>query len=209
LPSLPCAAVDSPVDWLGGPPLAKLERALRFQEVAKIEFGGQLAALFVAATLACADWESGLRSRATRLAIVCAAGCKEGIELLATPHRRLGAGAAHDRLRLGFSASVRVWQLRNLVNPLIVGRFLGTEAVAFVALAVRAVEALSFVRTAVGRVAIAALARLRENPERCQRMMQKGARLQLFALGPVFVLLCVLGPPLLPGLLADAGLRRS
>jgi len=105
------------------------------------------------------------------------------------------------RFGLGFSASVRVWQLRGLVNPLIVGRLLGTEAVAFVALAVRTIEALSFVRTAVGRVAIAALARLREDPDRCQQMMQKGARLQLYALGSVFVLITALGPPLLPRLL--------
>jgi O-antigen/teichoic acid export membrane protein len=191
-----------PLIGLAGPPLAKLERALRFQEVAKIEFGGQLTAFFVAATLAWRGigvWAPVTGHLVWQMFVLLAAKRISSYSPRLTvdwtrARRMIGFG-------LGFSASVRVWQLRNLVNPLIVGRFLGTEAVAFVALAVRAVEALSFVRTAVGRVAIAALARLRENPERCQRMMQKGARLQLFALGPILVLLCLLGPPLLPGLL--------
>lgn len=191
-----------PLIGLAGPPLAQLERALQFQDVAKIEFGGQLAAFVTGAILA---WRGlGVWAPVTghviwQLFVLLAAGRVSGFSPRLTvdwtrTRRMLGFG-------LGFSASVRIWQLRGLVNPLIVGRFLGTEAVAFVALAVRAIEALSFVRTAVGRVAIAALARLREDPARCQQMMQKGARLQLFALGAVFGVMSILGPPLLPRLL--------
>jgi PST family polysaccharide transporter len=191
-----------PLIGLAGPPLAKLERALQFRDVAKIEFGGQLAAFVVSAILAWRGfgvWAPVAGHMIWQLYVLVAAQRVSGFSpRLAVDwnraRRMIGFG-------LGFSASVRVWQLRNLVNPLIVGRFLGTEAVAYVALGVRAVEALSFVRTAVGRVAIATLARLREDPERCQRMIQKGARYQLFALGPVFLLIALLGPPLLPKLL--------
>ena len=188
-----------PLIGLAGPPLAKLERALQFQDVAKIEFGGQLSAFVVSAILAWRGlgvWAPVAGHVTWQLFVLLAAQRTSGF----SPHLTVDWARARRMIGfgLGFSASVRVWQLRNLVNPLIVGRFLGTEAVAFVALAVRAIEALSFIRTAVGRVAIAALSRLREDPERCQRMMQKGARLQLFALGPVFLLLSVLGPTLLP-----------
>ncbi len=191
-----------PLIGMAGLPLAKLERALRFQEVAKIEFGGQLSAFVVSAILAWRGlgvWAPVIGHVTWQLFVLLAATRASGF----LPRLKVDWDRARHMIGfgLGFSASVRVWQLRNLVNPLIVGRFLGTEAVAFVALAMRAVEALSFVRTAIGRVAIAALARLREDPERCQRMMQKGARLQLFALGPAFLLLSVLGPPLLPKLL--------
>lgn len=47
---------------------------------------------------------------------------------------------------IGYSSSMWVWQIRSLINPLIVGKFLGAEAVGIVALAIRVVEALSFVK---------------------------------------------------------------
>ncbi len=89
------------------------------------------------------------------------------------------------------------------MNPLIVGRLLGTEAVAFVGLAARAIEVLSIVRTAVERVAIATLARLRENPEQCRALMQKGARLDVLVLGPAVLLVSTFGPALLPKLFGE------
>jgi hypothetical protein len=62
---------------------------------------------------------------------------------------------------VGYTASQRTWQLRALVNPLIVGRFVGAEGVAFVGLAIRIAEGLGFLRTAASRLAVASLARLR------------------------------------------------
>lgn len=188
-----------PLVGLAGPPLAKMERALEFREVAQIEFGGQLCAFVVAAILAWRGfgvWAPVVGYVAWQAFVFVAARIVSGL----VPRLNFNLSQARQMLNfgLGFSASVRVWQLRNLVNPLIVGRFLGTEAVAFVALAVRAVEALGFVRTAVARVEIAALSRLREDPVRAREMMQKGARWQVFALGPAFCLLALLGPRFLP-----------
>lgn len=194
--------VTIPLIGLAGPPLAKLERALAFRDVAQIEFGGQLSAFVVSAILA---WRGFGVWAPVSGHIVWQVFVLVGAQRVSHFVPRISFELSHARrminFGLGFSASVRIWQLRSLVNPLIVGRFLGTEAVAFVALAVRAVEALAFVRTAVGRVAIAALSRLREDPERCREMMQKGARWQLFALGPAFCLLALLGPRFLPTLL--------
>ena len=63
----------------------------------------------------------------------------------------------------GLTASMRVWQLRTLVNPLMVGRIAGPEAVAFVAFAIRIAESLGSVRLAAGRVAMASLSRLQQS----------------------------------------------
>ena len=191
-----------PLIGLAGPPLAKLERALAFRDVAQIEFGGQLSAFLVSAILAWRGfgvWAPVAGHVMWQMFVLVGAQRISGF--IPRISFRLSRTREMINFGLGFSASVRIWQLRNLVNPLIVGRLLGTEAVAFVALAVRAVEALAFVRTAVGRVAIAALSRMREDPERCREMMQKGARWQLFALGPAFCLLALLGPPFLPQLM--------
>src|SRR3989475_10700654 len=56
---------------------------------------------------------------------------------------------------IGFTSSMRVWQLRTLVNPLLVGRFASADGVAFVALAVRIAEALGTLRLAAGRMGVA------------------------------------------------------
>ena len=191
-----------PMVGLAGPPLAKLERALHFRDVAQIEFGGQLCAFLVGAMLAWRGlgvWAPVIGYVAWQAFVLVGARIVSGL----VPRLDFSISRARQMMNfgLGFAASVRVWQLRNLVNPLIVGRFLGTEAVAFVALAVRAVEGLGFVRTAVARVEIAALARLRDDPVSGGAMMQKGVRWQLFALGPAFCLLALLGPPFLPTLM--------
>src|SRR5436190_23669103 len=77
---------------------------------------------------------------------------------------------------IGFTSSMRVWQLRTLVNPLLVGRFASADGVAFVALAVRTAEALGTLRLAAGRMAIAALARLQDKREQV-RIAEEGASL--------------------------------
>lgn len=193
-----------PLIGLAGPPMAKLERSLQFQHVAKIEFGGQLVAFAVSAGLAWRGlgvWAPVAGHISWQLFVLCAA-----IQV-SDWSPRLSTDVARARrmivVGLGFSSSVRVWQLRKLVNPLIVGRILGTEAVAFVGLAARAIEVLSIVRAAVERVAVAALARLRENPKECQQLMQKGARLDVLVLGPTVLLMTTLGPVLLPGLFGE------
>ena len=193
-----------PLIGLAGPPMAQLERALQFQDVAKIEFGGQLAAFVVSGGLAWRGlgmWAPVAGHVTWQLCVLIAAKWMSSW----SPRLSTDRVRARNMIRqgLGFSTSVRVWQLRKLVNPLVVGRILGTEAVAFVGLAARAIEVLSVVRVAVERVAIAALSRLRENPRQCQQMMQKGARLDVLVLGPAVLMLTTLGPVLLPGLFGE------
>jgi len=89
---------------------------------------------------------------------------------------------------------MRVWQLRTLVNPLLVGRFAGAEGVAFVALALRIAEALGTFRLAAGRMAIAALARLQEQRDEFRTLLERALYLQVITLGPLLCLFAVLGP---------------
>jgi PST family polysaccharide transporter len=57
-----------------------------------------------------------------------------------------------EMLAYGLSLSFAgwLWQLRSLVNPVIVGRFAGAEAVGFVALAIRLVEMLALLSLSPG-----------------------------------------------------------
>jgi len=99
---------------------------------------------------------------------------------------------------LGYSSSIWVWQLRSLVNPVLVGRLAGAEAVGYVGLAIRICEVLSFVRSAAWRIAMAALAKLNLDPERLRRSITEGMRLQTLAVGVPLAGFAIVAPYVMP-----------
>jgi PST family polysaccharide transporter len=108
------------------------------------------------------------------------------------------------RYGVGFSASEWIWSLGKLVNPLIVGRYAGAEAVGQVALATRLVEQLSYVvLLPVARLAIPVFARLREDRGRLTKALNEGTALQLLVIGPVLVGFGLVAPWIVPLLLGS------
>jgi O-antigen/teichoic acid export membrane protein len=95
---------------------------------------------------------------------------------------------------MGFSTSIWIWYARSLVNPLLVGHIAGAEAVAFVAIAIRLVEALSFVKTATWRLSIAVFAKFQKDSDKLLRAVTEGMGLQVLALGPLLVLFVWISP---------------
>jgi PST family polysaccharide transporter len=94
----------------------------------------------------------------------------------------------------GFSATTWIWQLRELVNPLVVGRFLGAEAVGYVALAIRFTKGLTFVKEAVWRISLAVLGRVQQDKSRLVRAVTEGMNLQIVASGPPLVAFALIAP---------------
>jgi O-antigen/teichoic acid export membrane protein len=191
-----------PLTGAAGLPMAKLERALNFHAVAGIELGGQVLAFLVAAMLA---WRgSGVWAPVGGLfcwqVFALVAGCaaarfSPGLALHAQESRRILT------FGFGFAASMRVWQLRSLVNPILVGRFAGAEGVALVALALRVAEGIGFLRTAAGRLAIAALARLQSDRECIKKALEQALQLQVLVLGPLLCVFALCGPWIVPRIL--------
>jgi PST family polysaccharide transporter len=97
-----------------------------------------------------------------------------------------------------YSMSQIVLALRDLVNPLVVGRLLGAAAVGYIALALRIVQQLSFVRTATTRISVAAFARVEGDPVRLARAITEGMYLQILALGPLLYGLSFIAPLVVP-----------
>ena len=191
-----------PLIGAAGPPLARLERELSFRTVAGIELAGQFTFCLTTVVL-CA---CGLRLWAPLIGFLSWQGIALAGAFASTgfrPHFRFEATVARAMLRFGFgySASIRTWQLRTLVNPLLVGRFAGTEAVAFVALAIRIAEALGFVRTAAGRLGIAALARLQQDSARFRSALTRAQELQVITLGPLLGVAVICSPWIVPQIL--------
>ena len=187
--------LTAPITGLTGIPTARLEREMKFRALAKIELAGQVIGLAVAATgalLGMKIW-APVAGQVAWQAFILVAGyfCAR-----MAPRVSFNLREAKEMLSfgLGVTASLRVWQLRSLVNPLLVGRFAGAEAVAFVALAIRIAEALGTFRLAAGRLAIAALSRLQQHRHEFRAALERALFLQVISLGPLLCLFAFAGP---------------
>ena len=184
-----------PLIGVTGVPTAKVERELNFRFLAWIELAGQSLGLVVSCALA---W-CGLGVWAA----VAGQTAWQGFLLVAVYRAaRMPPSFAYDsaeiRAMLSYgirvTASLRTWQMRTLVNPLLVGHFFGADGVALVALPIRMAEALGSIRQAAGRVAVASLARLQNDRERLRRALEESLYLQIMVLGPLLCVLTVFGP---------------
>jgi PST family polysaccharide transporter len=167
---------------------ARLERALDFRRVAMIEMTGQL--LYYACAVPLVFTGFGVWSLVTGWCLqqffLCLA-----FHIAARYRPKLAWDAATVRAMLsytlGYAASDWLWQLRGLVNPLIVGHFLPAEAVGQVGLAIRMLELLSFTKTVAYRLSVAVLAKVQQEPAKLIEAATDGMRLQTLALGPVLL----------------------
>ena len=84
----------------------------------------------------------------------------------------------------GYSAAAWVYQLRTLVNPLVVGHFLGNDSVGIIGIAIKIVEMLSIFKTIAWRLSVAALSRVQHNDAKLADAITEGMQLQMLAMAP-------------------------
>jgi PST family polysaccharide transporter len=193
-----------PLTMLSAPATARIERALDYQKIAGIELMGQLLFYVLALVLAwrgAAVWAPvagyGLwQAWMVGASYVLARYRPRWYWSLDLVKQMLSYG-------FGFSASVWIWHLRRLVNPFVVGSFLGPEGVGYVALTIRLVESLSFVKGATWRLSIAALAKVQRDVPRLRKGLEEAMGLQVLALGPLLAGFALAAPWLLPLLFGD------
>ena len=202
--SLKALLLGIPLILLCIPATARLERALDFRKIAGIELAGQL--LYYASALPLAWQGFGFWAPIFGF-FVWKTWSFSSTYVLSGYRPRLywSSGITREMLTYGlsYSISVSVWQLRRLVNPLVVGRFLGPEGIGYVALAIRLVEVLSFVRNATWRLALVALAKVQDNPPRLRRALEEAMGMQLLGLGPLLAGFALVAPWLLPLLFGE------
>lgn len=167
---------------------ARLERALDFRRVAMIETAGQL--LYYGSALPLVFLNFGVWSLVTGWCLQQGFLCL-AFHIAARHRPRLAWDTVIVRSMLsytfGYAASDWLWQLRGLINPLIVGHFMPPEAVGQVGLAIRMLELLSFTKTIAYRLSVAVLAKVQDQPARLIEAATDGMRLQTLALGPVLI----------------------
>ncbi len=179
-------------------PMARLERALDYKRVALIELVGNLAYYVVALPLAYRG--AGL---AAPIAGWWAQQLAQLIQLYGTDYRpRFIWRPEIIKRMLSFGAPYSVTQvmmaLRDLVNPLVVGHFLGPTGVGYVALSLKIVQQLGIVRSATARISVAAFARVQGEPERLARALTEGMFLQIIAVGPLLCAFSLIAPFVIP-----------
>lgn len=168
--------------------VAQLERALDFRKIAIIEMTGQIFYYIVAVPLVLigfSAWSLVIAWCAQQIYLCIAAH----VAARYRPELAWSQATVKHMLTytLGFSAANWLWQLRSLVNPLIVGHFLGAEAVGQVGLAIRLLEMLAFVKNITWRLSIAALAQVQDQPKRLVTAVTHGMQLQMLALAPILL----------------------
>jgi O-antigen/teichoic acid export membrane protein len=181
---------------------ARLERQLDYRRVAAIELFGQVSNYLVAVPLAFAGYGgwSLVAGWLFQQAIMCVMFHWSARYL---PRMRLDRSIVSRMLSytFGFSLVTWSWQLRALVNPLIVGHFLGATAVGQVGMAIRIVEVLTFVKAIAWRLSVATLSRIQDDKRKLREAVTQGMQLQTLALAPVLLGFSWLGGLFLPALL--------
>ena len=199
LPPLQALLLMLPLTVLSAPSVARMERALDYGRVAALEVMEPVLYYVVALPLAFAGfgvWAPVIGYGVSQAWLV-AGGCVLARYL---PRWHWSPPLVREMLHygLGLSTSIWVWWLRSLVNPLIVGGLLGPAFVAYVALAIRMVEGLSFVKAATWRMSIAVLARVQGDLGRLGAALEEAMGLQVLALGPLFAGFALAAPWLVP-----------
>jgi PST family polysaccharide transporter len=204
LTSLQVMLLGLPLMVLYAPARARLERALDFRNVAGIELTGQLLYYTLALTLAWRGFGVWAPVGGFFLWRIWMLGTSYVLSRY-RPRWHWSPKMLREMLGYGlaYSASNWVWQLRTLVNPLIVGHFLGPAGVGYVAMAIRLVEVLSFVKNATWRLAIVALAKVQQDLPRLRRALEEAMGMQLLGLGPLLAGFALAAPWLIPFLFGE------
>jgi O-antigen/teichoic acid export membrane protein len=198
-PVIAVLALGIPFDQLATPAIVKLDRALNFRRVAWMELISQVGFYVLAVPLAlkgAGAWApvAGYLTQQVTLMTLSywGTGFRPGWHWeLALIRKMLNYGTS-------YSSSIWVWQLRDLVNPLVVGRFAGVDGVAFVAVGIRIAALLALAKNVTWRVSIAALAKLEGNRDRLRNAITEGMKLQTFAVGLPLAGFAIVAPFVFP-----------
>lgn len=193
-----------PLGVLWAPAQAKLERAFRFRAMAMLQLGSDVMLYAVAVPLALGG--AGVWGP------IAGTFASYGWLLVLSyvlAHYRPTVDFSRDRLLelgrygLAFTPAGLLARVEQLVNPLVVGPFLGATSVGHVALAIRLVDTVSFVLRATYRVSLVALGRVQSDAARLRRGFEEMMTLQVLALGPILVGLAATAPWLVPLLFGE------
>jgi PST family polysaccharide transporter len=193
-----------PLTALRVPGRTMLERRFAWGKVATAEVGGDLALYATGVTLALCGlgvWAPVCGYFAWQLWSLGA--CMVFARYLPRLRWSWSHARVLSRYGLSMSTSTLLSRSEDLINPMVVGRVLGPEAVGFVSFAMRIGDTVAFPVRASWRLSLVALGRVQSDPSRLRRGIEESMSLQVLVLGPAFAGFCLVAPVLVPAVFGD------
>jgi O-antigen/teichoic acid export membrane protein len=166
------------------PATVRLERALDYRNVAMVEIFGQLGFYIIGTPLALLGYGPVSLAAAwlTQEILVC---CLAHYLSRTRPHFGMDRTCARQIIRyaVNFSAANWVWQMRTLVNPLIVAPALGATAVGLIGLTVGILEMLSIVKLVAWRLSLVVLGQVQDDYAKLRKGVTEGMEMQTLVVG--------------------------
>jgi PST family polysaccharide transporter len=193
-----------PVNVLWVPAQARLERELQYRRLALVELGGDLTLYAVAlplAALGAGVWAAVAGYVAWQSWLLVGSG----VAARYRPRWCWEADLRRSLLRWGLTYSPSFWafQARQLVNPVVVGRYIGSAGVGQVALALRLADNAGLLQRAAARLALPALARVQDDRRRLERAHSEAMVVKVLGGGLPLLVLVLAGPSLIPAVFGD------
>jgi PST family polysaccharide transporter len=179
-----------PLNVLWAPAQARLDKALRFRAVARLELAGDVILHGASVALVLAGlgvWALVIAYVAWQLWLLVVSH----LLVRHLPRPRWSGPAALDMARFGlpFAGAQGLSAAEGLLNPLIVGPVAGTAGVGTVAVALRILDTLGFVLRAGMRLAVVAFATAQRDRARLARGLEEAMLVQVLVLGSLLVAL--------------------
>jgi len=196
-------ALGLPLQLLALPAMLRLERGLDYRRVAMNEIIGQSAFYMLAVPLVFLHI-GGAKTLAAAVVLQYAVVCLLAHAVTKTvPRFSLDRPLAAKVMRFAvdYSMATWIWQMRLLVNPLIVGPALGARAVGLVGMTISLLETMSVVRMIAWRLSVAILTKVGSDAKRLRAAMTDGMELQVLAVGTIMVIFGWTGRFIVPRLL--------
>jgi O-antigen/teichoic acid export membrane protein len=188
-PVLRVIILGLPFQLLAMPATVRLERRLDYRSVALIEIVGQVAFYLLAVPLVMLKFGTGALAIAWLLQqfVTCWAA-----HFAAKSFPRFSFDWATARGIVHYAADYSVanwiWQLRMLVNPLIVGPAVGARAVGLVGMTIGLLEMLTVIRSISWRLSVAILTKFRSDARKLRAAVTEGMELQVLVVGAILLM---------------------
>jgi O-antigen/teichoic acid export membrane protein len=177
-----------PLQLLSLPAGVRLERQLDYRSVALNEILGQVAFYALAVPLVMLKFGpiALAISNVLQQLVLCASAHVRSKTLPSFAFDRATAGKTL-RYAADFSVANWIWQMRMLVNPLIVGPALGARAVGIIGMTVGLLELLTVIKTITWRLSVAILTKVRSETARLRKAVTDGMELGVLATGAILL----------------------
>lgn len=177
-----------PLQLMVLPPQVRLERELNYRAVAMVELGGQIIYYVVALPLVL----SGFGPMGLAISWVVQQGTTMIIAYVSSktlPRFAWDKKIAREMASYSISYSLAnwTWQLRSLINPLIVAPLLGAYAVGIIGMTVGIMEMLGIIKTIAWRLSVVVIGKFQNDFVRVRQAMTQGMELQTLAIGSMML----------------------